>query len=407
LIRVLQSFPHRIGAGRICTTAWHQAVGAAAAGARVTVFAAAVARPLPAGVEVRPTLARGGLRVPPRLLGDSTFTLHDRIVARRLEQMADQIDLVHAWPLGAYKTLQTAAQLGIPTVLERPNAHTRFAYEVVARECERLGVSLPPGHEHAYNAARLAKEEQEYLLADRLLCPSEFVAQSFRDCGFAEERLLRHAYGFDERVYHPAERTGQRDGGLNALFVGVCAVRKGLHFALEAWLASPASRRGKLRIAGEFVPDYAARLAGMLAHPSVEVLGHSDRVPELMRASDVLLLPSIEEGFPLVVVEAMASGCVPLVSEACAEVAEHGRSGLRHAVGDVETLSAQLTALDGDRAALARLREACLRAAGEHTWSRAGELLVSAYRQAVAGVEPISGRSGLADRLAAGPGQRS
>ena len=29
-IRVLQSFPHRIGAARICTTAWHQAEGVAA-----------------------------------------------------------------------------------------------------------------------------------------------------------------------------------------------------------------------------------------------------------------------------------------------------------------------------------------------------------------------------------------
>ena len=54
------------------------------------------------------------------------------------------------------------------------------------------------------------------------------------------------------------------------LFVGVCAVRKGLHFALEAWLKSPASADGRFLIAGEFLPDYEARLAPLLAHPSVE-----------------------------------------------------------------------------------------------------------------------------------------
>jgi len=396
-LRVLQSFPHRIGAARICTTAWHQAAGAAAAGAQVTVFPSGVARPLPAGIAVRPTLARGRWRIPARALGDRAFELHDRIVARRLSSLAGTIDLVHAWPLGARETLRAAARLGIPTVLERPNAHTGFAYEVVAAECERLGVTLPRGHEHAHNAARLAKEQEEYRLADRILCPSEFVAQTFRERGFEDSKLIRHTYGYDPAIYRPQLRDdltdpgrhdaadGGRPRGLQALFVGVCAVRKGVHFALEAWLASSASRDGRFRIAGEFVPEYEARLAGMLGHPSVEVLGHSDRVPELMRQSDVLLLPSIEEGFGLVIVEAMASGCVPLVSEACAEVAEHRRTGLRHSVGDVAVLTEQITALDGDRRMLARLREACLRDSAAHTWARAGERLVDAYREAVVG----------------------
>jgi hypothetical protein len=44
--------------------------------------------------------------------------------------MAKQIDIVHAWPVGSLQTLETAKKLVIPTVLEWPNANTRFAYEV-------------------------------------------------------------------------------------------------------------------------------------------------------------------------------------------------------------------------------------------------------------------------------------
>ena len=382
-IRVLHSFPHRIGAGRICTTAWFEVAGAAAAGGKVTAVPTAVARPLPAGVPVQPTLARGNWRIPYRAIGERTLAIHDRLVARRLPKLADQIDIVHAWPSGALETLKTARRLGIPTVLERPNAHTRFAYEVVARESERLGVNLPRNHEHAYNAVRLAKEEEEFRLADRLLCPSEFVVETFRDQGFSDSSLTRHTYGYDETVYFADPHKPEPDVGLNALFVGVCAVRKGLHFALEAWLRSPASREGRFRIAGEFVPAYQASLADMLAHPSVEVLGHSDDVPALMRESDMLLLPSIEEGFGLVVVEAMASGCIPLISEACTEVPEHGRTGFRHAVGDVDALTEQITVLHEDRALLAALRAGCLDAAPSHTWWKAGARLVAAYEEVV------------------------
>jgi hypothetical protein len=151
-VRVLYSFPHRIGTGRICYTAWEQVDGIAAAGADVTALVGSVARDLRPGVQVSSTLARGRWRVPYRLLGQlRALVVHDRIVARRLPALAGEIDVVHAWPLGALETLKTARRLGIPTVLERPNAHTRFAYEVVRDECAKLGVELPPDHEHAYN----------------------------------------------------------------------------------------------------------------------------------------------------------------------------------------------------------------------------------------------------------------
>lgn len=390
-VRVLYSFPHKLGAGRICTTAWYQVDGLAAAGAEVMVFPASIIRPLQANVKVQPTLARGKFRLPNRLLGRMAYAhLHDRIVARRIEKMAGQIDIIHAWPLGSVETLRTAARLGIPTMLERCNAHTRFAYEVVQQECDRLGVPLPPDHEHAFNAELLAREEEEYRLAFRLLCPSEFVVKTFLDQGFSREKLARHIYGFDETVFHPEVRPREPKRGLTMLSVGVCAVRKGLHYALEAWLQSPASREGTFLIAGEFLPAYQHKLSAMLAHPSVKVLGHRNDVPELMRNSDLLILPSIEEGFGLVCTEAMGSGCVPLVSDACTDICRHMENALVHHVGDVAALTQHITMIDKDRALLTKLRAQGLRTASEVTWTVAGARLLDVYRGVLAGAHPAT-----------------
>jgi len=383
-LRVLYSFPHKIGADRICMTAWYQVDGIAAAGARVLAYPGAVSRPLRAGVDVEPTLARGRVRIPYRAVGrHRALRLHDRMVARRLPSVASEVDVVHTWPIGALHTLRAAADLGIPTVLERPNAHTRFAYQVVDDECRRLGVMLPPDHESAFQEDVLAREEAEYELADYLLCPSDFVVRTFLDQGAPEEKLLRHIYGFDPAIFFPARGERQTRTGLTVLFVGVAAVRKGLHFALEAWLRSPASQDGRFLIAGEFLPSYRDYLAPMLAHPSVEALGHRNDVPELMRSSDVMVLPSIEEGFGLVCVEAMGSGCVPVVSDACTELCRHGENALVHHVGDVETLSHHLTLLYERPDELERLRDGALESAPSATWDEAGQALVSAYRRAV------------------------
>jgi len=383
-MRVLYSFPHKIGAARICYTAWQQVRGLAAAGVEVTVMPGVVSRTLPGNVNVRPTLARGKVRIPYKLLGRmGACVLHDRIVARRLQGMAGEVDIVHCWPLGSLETLKTAKRLGIPAVLERPNAHTRLCYETVAEECRRIGVSMPH-HDYKPDEKVLAREEQEFELAFRLLCPSGFTARSFLDRGFSSEKLLRHTYGFDESAFVPDLSDRRESEKFTALFVGVDAVRKGLHLALEAWLSSPASHDGQLLVAGELSAEYKERFAKELGHASVRLLGHRNDVPELMRKSDILLMPSLEEGFGLVCVEAIGSGCVPLASNACTDVCQHMHNSLVHEVGDVRTLQKHITMLYQDRSLLGELRQTCIRERTGLTWTVAGKKLFSVYETAIA-----------------------
>ncbi|MGC2182116.1 MAG: glycosyltransferase family 4 protein, partial [Terriglobales bacterium] len=211
-----------------------------------------------------------------------------------------------------------------------------------------------------------------------------FVVKTYVEKGYAREQLARHIYGYDEKVYYPGHEPRDSKRGLTMLFVGVCAVRKGVHYALEAWLRSSASKEGTFLIAGEFLPAYQEKLASMLAHPTVKALGHRNDVPELMRKSDILILPSIEEGSALVTSDARASGCVLLVSEAAGAVCQHLENALVHCVGDVDTLTQHITMLHEDRALLDRLRAASLKTVPEITWTTAGTRLLDVYRDTIA-----------------------
>ena len=382
-IRVLYSFPHKLGADRICYTAWQHVNALAGAGAQILLFPGVLHRPVPSSVEVRATLAKGRLRVSYKLLGTMrALALHDHIVAHRLERLAGQVDIVHTWPDAAQHTLDVAKKLGIPTVLERPNAHTRYAYESVQRESQKLGIVLPSNNEYSFKTDVLAREEREYGKADYLLCPSDFVVRTFLDQGFPAAKLMRHQYGYDEKAYYPSTGGDQQEKkGLTMLFAGDCAVRKGLHFALEAWLASPAHRDGTFLIAGTFLPSYEQKLASMLSHPSVRVLGFRRDVPELMRQSDLFVLPSIEEGSALVTSDARGSGCVLLVSEGAGAICTHMENALVHPIGDVKKLTEHIAMLHRDRSLLRQLRAASLRSVDEITWSAAGRRLLNVYRE--------------------------
>jgi len=385
-LKVLYSFPLRIGIVGPGMTAWHQVTGLVGQGVQVYLYAASCERKIRGLKGLKETLVSLGVKLPIRLIGRRrAMEIHDRIVAKTLRQTRDRygIDLIHCWPSGAKETLKAAHELGIRTLLERPNTHTRYAMKVVGQQCARLGIRLPRSHSHAFDSYRLRREEEEFELADRLLCPSKFVVKTFLDMGFNKEKLVLHQYGFDPSRFGICadDPAGLDRRPFSMVFVGNCEPRKGLHYALDAWLGSKASRNGIFYICGKYVRGYRKLLASRLTHPSIKETGFLEDVVPLLQRCHVLILPSVEEGGALVTYEARACGCVLLVSSVSGAKCEHMKNSLVHEPGDVDALSRHIDLLDSDRALFFKLRKNSLADVGDLTWQKAVESLVKAYRE--------------------------
>lgn len=382
-MRVLYSFPTRLGTSGIGMTAWHQVAALAEHGHAVTVVCGTNERTFPGDVRVIETLRPAGLKLSYRMLGFMrAVRLHDRRAAAALRRLRHEIDVLHCWPLGSERTLEAARDAGVCGLLERPNAHTRFAFDAVSKACADLGLAVDPSSSHAGRPERLAREEREYALANGLLCPSDFVAGTFRDEGFPEAVLLRHRYGYDPADFG-TNGAGHGSRPFTVGFVGRGEPRKGLHLALNAWLDSGLAARGRLIVAGAIEPEYRELLEPQLADPSVSERGHVADPAALMRECDVLVLPSMEEGSALVTYEARACGCVLAVSDRVGAPCSDGVDALVHPAGDARVLGEQLLALERDPELLSRLRAASLAGADELTWSAAGRVLADAYASAL------------------------
>jgi len=88
-----------------------------------------------------------------------------------------------------------------------------------------------------------------------------------------------------------------------------------------------------------------AETLGVLEH--VVFLGKLESVAELLACADLFLLPSEQESFGLVALEALASG-IPVVGtggSGLAEVVEHGTTGFLHPVGAVDDMAASAVRL--------------------------------------------------------------
>lgn len=397
-MRVLLSFPTRIGTPGIGMIGWHQATGLARAGVEVHLACGSVELALPGVRVARETMRLSpGPKIPYRVLGrERAATLHDRRAARLLQRSPAGFDIVHAWPAGATQTLRTARALGIPALLERPNAHTAYAFEVVEAECARLGLRLGRSSPHAPSGAKLTRELREFEAADALLCPSDFVAATHVQRGESAQRLLRHRYGYDPSRFWsaPGRRAQTEEAPLTVAFVGRLEPRKGVHLALDAWRAAELRTGARLLLCGATEPGYERILAPLLELPGVELLGPVPDPGPVMRSVDALVLPSLEEGSALVTYEARACGAILLVSDRSGACARDGVDSLVHAAGDVEALASHYRRLDRDGDLRRRLRERSLEDIGELTWDAAARELLAAYRQAIgrAGRDRVTAR---------------
>jgi glycosyltransferase involved in cell wall biosynthesis len=188
------------------------------------------------------------------------------------------------------------------------------------------------------------------------------VARGVRDPG----RVRRVYHGLEPPVTRALEREGQRiraELGVGADDflvgnVGRLALQKGQRHLIAAMplLLQRVPRAHAVIAGGGDLEDYLRDLAEEAGVAErVHVLGPRKDVPALMHAIDVFAMPSIWEGFGLVLLEAMAAGR-PIVASRVAtipEVVVDGETGLLVPAGDPQALSDALADL-ADQPALAQ-----------------------------------------------------
>jgi glycosyltransferase involved in cell wall biosynthesis len=131
------------------------------------------------------------------------------------------------------------------------------------------------------------------------------------------------------------------DGTFTVLFVGRLVAAKGVRHLVPVLARLRAQGiDATLRVVGDGperrAVEQAAIAAGVSESVRLDGLVSPEAVRAAMREADALLLPSLSEGLPLVVVEAMAEGLVPVVSRlpVMDDVVTHDVDGLVFDLGD-------------------------------------------------------------------------
>jgi len=262
-----------------------------------------------------------------------------RWAANEIERLRPQI--CYAFTQVALESLRWARRVGIPAILESPNGHIRNFRSVYERESELWCGQKYNGHP---NAAMVERVEEEYELADWIRVSSEWSKQSLIAGGVPAHKIvvLQQPVNLHRFQPKPANHHEPQTERLRLCFVGSLDLRKGFVYLLQAAKAVEVDR-----LELEFVGATGNRCCAQLfARESIGVRQScqpGDPLPAYHRA-DLFVLPTLEDGSPFAVAEAMACGLPVIVTDSCgsAEWVRPGLSGWIVPPGQVEPLAAAL-----------------------------------------------------------------
>jgi len=239
----------------------------------------------------------------------------------------------------ALEPLTVLAREGTPHVLDNPNGHIRDYRDAVQREADRWLSTPYPGHP---SAGMVARVEAEYAVARRIRVASSWALDSMVARGVPRERITRVPHAVDLSRFVPPAIARLDEGVLRLVFVGQIGLGKGFQYLLEA-MRRLDTQRITVRFVGATGDPWCRRLFARLS-TGLSVSAAPEDPRQAYHQADLLVLPTLHDGFGFVVAEAMASGLPVITTDRCgaAEWVRPGHSGWIVRAGETDPLAAAI-----------------------------------------------------------------
>jgi glycosyltransferase involved in cell wall biosynthesis len=239
-------------------------------------------------------------------------------------------DLVHCWSGVSEELLRAPGVDARARWVMRGSAHIEDQAALLAEEAARVHAAI-----ERPSAWMIARERREYDLADGIVLLSEFARQSFLRRGTSDARLRVIPLGVDVAAFRaPAAvrraRAERIRGGapIRVAYAGALSAQKGLADLMEAARATPA-HVAEFSLIGPATAETSRVMGKIPSHVRrVGKLNQRD-LPAAYWAHDVFVFPTIQDGFGMVLTQAMAAGLLVIATPHSAgpDLIEEGRTG--------------------------------------------------------------------------------
>jgi glycosyltransferase involved in cell wall biosynthesis len=304
---------------------------------------------------------------------DSVYQTLDRHVARRLAGQP-QINAVYSYEDGALNLFLAARRAACECIYDLPIGYWRAAQKLQQEEAELQPDWAPTLSANLDSPEKLDRKDQELLLANRIIVASTFTWKTLALAPHISAPVSIVPYGAPEVG---PRRTMSRRGPLKVLFTGILSQRKGVSYLFEA--IARLGRDVELTLIGQPAGRCEALERQLKRHRWIRSLPHAEVLQEMGR-HDVLVFPSLFEGFGLVILEAMSRGLAVITTPHTAgpDFISDGKDGFIVPIRSSDAIAGKLDTLVHDRDLLQSVGDAARQTAAKHSWQNYRKSLLCA-----------------------------
>lgn len=278
---------------------------------------------------------------------------------------------VYSYEDGALHTFQRASAIGINCLYDLPIGYWREMHKLLEEERQKKPEWAETITGFKDSEAKLNRKDAELQLADKIFVASSFTADTLKSFPGKIAQIHVIPYGFPpvtkNRTYLPF--TNRK---LKVLFVGGLSQRKGVAYLFEA--VNEMKEKVELTVVGRKpVPNCKILNENLMKYNWIPALPHSE-ILKLMKSQDLLVFPSLFEGFGLVITEAMSQGTpVITTNRTCGpDLIIHDKNGWIIETGSTKAIITQLEDIIANPGKLKKVGEAAMETAGKRSWETYG-----------------------------------
>ena len=260
--------------------------------------------------------------------------MHNQFSRTTSKLINDKDDVVIGLSSFMEDSITVAKLNGVISIVEHGSLHIELEREILLPECEKHNFQPFGNWQHLW---LIEKMNREFNNADYIFCCSNLAKQTLIDKGIKEDKIFANPLGVDLNAFNVNR---DKSGCFKYLHVSNMSPLKGIHYIIEAfdmlsdidcelWLVGPMPSEIKLQ-----------KL--IKSNPKIKYHGYipENELPSIYNQCDVFVHPSLSDGWAMTVLQAMASGVPPIVSDmtGAKEVVNDGRNGWVVPAGDKTSL---------------------------------------------------------------------
>lgn len=295
-------------------------------------------------------------------------------------QINCDVKILHCYEHAALFSFKKAKNLGCFKILEQTSQHYNFYERMIKEQFANYPNLKSEYNEHISGdimSRRNNRKAEEHHLADLIICNSTFTEKSLIAEGISESKIIKIPLAY------PNVSDNYLNRNISDTFTFICvgsiSLTKGTHILIDTWRNFFSECPGaKLILAGSnslpnnFLQDLPVNieLTGFLNKTELDII---------YKKADLLVFPTLGDGFGMVITEAMAKGLPVLTTDNSAgyDLIENDIDGFIIEAGDADALAKKMLWIMNNKSVLLKMSKLIIEKARQYQWTDYHKLLIA------------------------------